>query len=191
MKKIILAITLIAITTIGAQAQTSFGLKGGMTSSNLTVSGSGVSISMSSKIGFYAGAFAEIGVSENFAVQPEVLYALLGAQIKNGGQTEKMNLSYVNIPVLAKYKMNGFSIFAGPQIGILVSAKDQDGNSGKEDFKSTDFSGVFGAGYTTMSGFGFDARYQIGLGNISSDAGMGATLKNNAFYVGVHYKFNK
>lgn len=188
MKNIILAIAVIAFSTAGAQAQTSFGLKGGMTSSNLKISDGNLGISLSSKIGFYAGAFAEVGVSENFAVQPEVLYALLGAQAKFMGATSKLDLSYVNIPVLAKYKSSGFSVFAGPQIGILVSAKDTDGGSSKDDYNSTDFSGVFGAGYTTMSGFGIDARYQLGFGNIVKDTGGAGTVKSNAFYFGVHYK---
>lgn len=191
MKKIIIAIAVIAFSTVGAQAQTSFGVKGGMTSSNLKISGSGVNVTLSSKIGFYAGAFAEVGVSENFAVQPEVLYSLLGAQSKFMDETSKLNLSYVNIPILAKYKSNGFFAVVGPQIGILVSAKDSDGNSSKESFNSTDFSGVFGAGYTTMGGFGIDARYQIGFGNIAKDTEGEGSLKNNAFYFGIHYQFGK
>ncbi|MEO6948063.1 MAG: porin family protein [Ginsengibacter sp.] len=191
MKKIFIAIAIVAFSTTGAQAQTSFGLKGGMTSSNLKFSGSGLTVSLSSKIGFYGGAFAEVGVSENFAVQPEVIYALLGAKANVMNQTSKLDLSYVNIPVLAKYKSSGFSVFAGPQIGILVSAKDTDGTSSKEDYKSTDFSGIIGAGYTIMNGLGFDARYQLGFNNIVKDTGGQGTVKSNAFYFGVHYKFAK
>lgn len=191
MKKIIIAIAVIVFSTVGAKAQTSFGLKGGMTSSNLKFSGSGVNLSLTSKIGFYAGAFAEVSVSENFAVQPEVLYALLGAKLNSDGDKYKIDLSYVNIPILAKYKKDGFSAFVGPQIGILVSAKDSDGSSTKNDYNSTDFSAIIGAGYTLMSGFGFDARYQIGLGNIAKNTDGQGTVKSNAFYVGVHFKMKK
>ena len=191
MKKIIIAIAVIAFSTVGAQAQTTFGLKAGMTSANLKITSGGESSTFTSKIGYYAGAFAELGISENFAVQPELVYAVLGAQSKFDSETSKLHLNYVNIPLLAKYKSNGFFAVAGPQIGILVSAKDSDGESGKEFYKSTDISGVIGAGYTTMGGFGFDARYQIGFGNIVKDTEGEGSVKNNAFYFGVHYKFGK
>lgn len=191
MKKIIIAIAVIAFSTAGAQAQTSFGLKGGMTSSTLKSSVNVPALSISSKIGFYGGAFAEVGVSDNFAVQPEVMFTLLGAKGKIEGVDFKQDVAYANIPILAKYKNNGFFAVAGPQIGILLSAKDKEGNSFKEDVKSTDFSGVIGAGYTTMSGLGFDARYQMGFSNIlKDDQGIGS-LKNNAFYFGIHYQFGK
>lgn len=190
MKKIIIAIAVILFLTAGARAQTSFGLKGGMTSSNLKGSQGGLSVSLTSKIGFYAGAFAEIGVSENFAVQPEVIYSLLGAKLKSDSLKYKEDLNYINIPVLAKYKNNGFSAFAGPQIGILLSAKNSNGQTIKDEYNSTDFSGVVGAGYTTMGGVGFDARYQIGFGNVAKNSGV-VSVKSNAFYFGVHYQFKK
>lgn len=191
MKKIIIAIAVIAFSTVGANAQTSFGLKGGMTSSNLNSSLKVPGVTISSKIGFYGGAFAEVGVSENFAVQPEVMFALLGAKATISGVNIKQDVAYANIPVLAKYKNNGFFAVAGPQIGILLSAKDAEGNSFKEDVKSTDLSGIIGAGYTTMGGLGFDARYQLGFSNVlKDDQGIGS-LKNNAFYFGIHYQFGK
>ncbi|MEO6948064.1 MAG: porin family protein [Ginsengibacter sp.] len=191
MKKIIIVIAVIAFSTVGAKAQTSFGLKGGMTSSNLNSSLKTPGVTISSKIGFYGGAFAEMGVSENFAVQPEVLFALLGAKATINGVNFKQDVAYANIPVLAKYKNKGFFAVVGPQVGILLSAKDAQGNSFKEDVKATDFSGIIGAGYTTMNGLGFDARYQLGFSNIlKNDQGIGS-LKNKAFYFGVHYQFGK
>ena len=194
MKKIIIAIAVIAFSTAGAQAQTSFGLKGGMTVSTFgsTVDYPGVTVS--SKIGYYAGAFADIGVSENFAIQPELLYALLGAKTKvvtpAGVMNDQQDLGYLLIPVLAKYKSNGFFVVAGPQVGILLSAKNSAKQSFKKDIKNTDFAGVIGVGYTTMGGFGFDTRYQLGFGGTIKE-GQDGKVKNNAFYFGVHYQFGK
>ncbi|MEO6220187.1 MAG: porin family protein [Ginsengibacter sp.] len=195
MKKVILAMAVIAISTatVNAQGRTNFGVKAGMTSANLKFSGFGANISTDSKIGFYGGVFAEIGISENFAVQPELLYSLLGAKSSDATNgDDKINLSYVSVPVLAKYIKDGLSIVLGPQIGFLVSAKEKTSGSNedvKDDFETTDISGVIGAGYTTISGFGFDARYQLGLSNIAKDSG-GGKLKNNAFMFGVHYRFH-
>ncbi len=197
MKKLFFAITAIALSAVTAQAQTtSFGLKGGITSANVKEKFGGMSLSYSSKIGFYAGAFADIGVSENFGVQPELFYSSLGAKQKgtDGGPDASLDFGYINLPILAKYNHSGFSAFLGPQIGYLVSAKSKSGGESediKDQIKSTDFSGVIGAGYTLTNGFGFDARYQIGFSNISKDDGdNNGSVKNSAFMIGIHYRFN-
>ncbi|HUZ57875.1 MAG TPA: porin family protein [Hanamia sp.] len=197
MKKLFLAITVFAFSVITAQAQTtSFGLKAGMTDANMKFSGSGVNISLTSKIGFYAGAFADIGVSENFGVQPELFYSSLGAKSKGtgGNPDATLDLGYINLPILAKYKKDGFSAFLGPQIGYLLSAKTKSSSSTqdeKDQFNSTDFSGIIGASYTLMNGFGFDARYQLGFSNIAKNSSGDGTVKNSAFMIGIHYVFNK
>ncbi|MEO9071217.1 MAG: porin family protein, partial [Ginsengibacter sp.] len=152
-------------------------------------------VSLSSKIGFYAGAFADIGISENFGVQPELFYSELGAKQKgtDGDPDASLNLGYINLPILAKYKNNGFSAFLGPQLSYLLSAKSKSGSSSddiKSQLKSTDVSGVIGVGYTLTSGLGFDARYQIGLSDISKNSGSDGSVKNSAFMVGIHYAFN-
>jgi hypothetical protein len=201
MKKIFLAITIVAVSVVSAQAQTtSFGLKGGITAANIKESVGSLNISLDSKIGFYAGAFADISVSDNIGIQPELFYSLLGAKAKaTGGEGGgKLDLGYISLPVLVKYKNQGFSVFLGPQISYLLSAKSSDDGSSssediKDELKSTEIAGVIGAGYTLTNGFGFDARYQLGLSNISknSDDDVDATIKNNAFLVGVHYFFNR
>ena len=199
MKKLFFAITVIAFSAATAQAQTTtFGLKAGMTDANMKFSGSGVNVSLTSKIGFYAGAFADIGISENFGVQPELFYSELGAKQKatggaDGSPASTVNLGYINLPVLAKYKNNGFSAFLGPQIGYLLSEKSKSGSSStndKDQFNSTDFSGVIGVGYTLPAGLGFDARYQLGFSNIAKSSSGAGTVKNSAFMVGIHYVFN-
>lgn len=196
MKKLFLAITVVAFSAVTAQSQTtSFGLKAGMTSANIKEKFESASVSLSSKIGFYAGAFADIGISENFGVQPELFYSSLGAKAKgtDGDPDVTLDLGYINLPILAKYKNNGFSAFLGPQIGYLLSAKSKSGGDTedeKDQLKSTDVSGVIGIGYTLTNGFGFDARYQLGFTNISKDATDQGSVKNSAFMVGIHYQFN-
>ncbi|HSV09969.1 MAG TPA: porin family protein [Hanamia sp.] len=200
MRNFLLAIAVIAFSAASSQAQTtSFGLKAGMTGANMKMSSSGISISLKTKIGFYAGAFAEVGVSEKFSVQPELFYSSMGAKIKlsdsgmSASGTE--NLGYINLPILAKYKADGFSIFAGPQIGYLLSAKSKDSENSvddKDEYKPIEIAGVAGAGYTLANGLGFDARYQFGLSNLIKDTqGTDATAKNNAFLIGLHYFFNR
>lgn len=194
MKKLILLIAVVTFIGFSANAQTtSFGLKAGLTAANMKASGGGTSFTYDTKMGFYLGALAEIGISENFAVQPELYYAIMGAKFKGEG-SEKLNLNYINLPVLLKYKSQGFSAILGPQIGYLVSAKDKyDGGNDdvKDEFKSTEISALIGAGYTLTNGLGFDARYQLGLSDIIKDNDGEGSLKNNAFIVGLHYFFNR
>lgn len=200
MKKKLL-ILLVAVSTIALSAQSqniSFGVKGGMTGSNLKASASGISIGMTTKIGFYAGAVADVGLGDNFSIQPELYYSLLGASIKIDTGTGvlvkgKDDYGYVNLPILFKYKNEGFAVFIGPQISALISAKEKFGSASedvKDELKTTDFSGIIGASYTLANGFGIDARYQLGFGNIAKEA-EGLTLKNNGFMVGLHYFFNQ
>lgn len=199
MKKVILLITVVSFLGMSTNAQsTKFGLKAGMTATNMKAKSSGITLSFDTKIGFYAGAMAEIGVADNFAVQPELDYSLMGAKMNmdfgEGSMSSTIDLSYVSLPVLVKYKSQGFSAFLGPQIGFLLSARqkaDGDSEDIKDEFNSTDFSGVIGVGYTLSNGLGFDARYQQGFSNIAKDNEGEGSLKNHGFSVGVHYFFNK
>jgi hypothetical protein len=198
MKKIFLAIIVVTISTVSAQAQTtSFGLKGGITAANIKESVGSLNISLDSKIGFYAGAFADVSLSDNIGIQPELFYSLLGAKAKADGEGGKLDFGYISLTVLVKYNNQGFSAFLGPQISYLLSAKSSDDGSSssediKDELKSTEIAGVIGAGYTLSNGFGFDARYQLGLSDISKNSDdAGVTIKNNAFLVGIHYFFNR
>ncbi|MBO9571638.1 MAG: PorT family protein [Chitinophagaceae bacterium] len=186
MKKVFLSFFL-AASFYGASAQVQFGAKAGVNIANLT--GDDVD-GLKSKIGFNVGAFAEIPVTEKFSVKPEAVYSDQGAKVDGDGDG-KLNLGYINIPVLAKYNIaQGFFAETGPQIGFLLSAKAKsDGESVdiKDGLKSTDFSWAFGLGYELTQGFGVNARYNLGLSSISDDDNV--KTKNGLFQVGVFYKF--
>src|SRR5687768_4209669 len=138
MKKVFLSFFL-AASFYGASAQVQFGVKAGANLATLT--GDDVE-DVKSKIGFNAGVFAEIPVSEQFSVKPELVYSLQGAKSDGDGDA-KINLSYINLPILAKYNISeGFFAEAGPQIGFLTTAKaksDAGDFDIKDGFKSVDF----------------------------------------------------
>jgi len=197
MKKIFLSLSIIALA-IGAQAQSvKFGVKAGLVGSNATeketVGNVTNSVTLDTKIGFYAGGLMELSVSNQFAIQPELFFTTMGGKLTESGDEFKLDLNYINLPVLAKYKFTpAFSVYAGPQVGFLMTAKAKSGGESvdiKEVFKGVDFSGVLGVGYTLTSGVGFDARYQVGFANVAKNTG--STVKNNAFAVGIHYFFYK
>ncbi|GGE89724.1 Outer membrane protein beta-barrel domain-containing protein [Chishuiella changwenlii] len=203
MKKILLLLPLLVLA-INTNAQTKFGVKGGMNVSNLT----GDLQNNKSKIGFYAGGYATIKIDDKFAFQPEVLYSAQGTKFNSiqavvpeyGPVTSdlKFNLDYVNIPLMFKYyATEGLNIEAGPQVGFLVSAKGHakanvDGqkvnDTGDIDelFKSVDFGLNLGLGYELRNGINFGARYNFGLANISD---VGGKIKNSVFSIGLGYSF--
>ena len=138
MKKLIfsiLAVTLFATS----QAQIKFGVKAGLNLANLT----GDVTDSKMNTDFHGGGFVEVPVGKIFAVQPEILYSGQGAKSSEDGTDFKLNLGYLNVPVLFKYNNpSGFFAVTGPQIGFLLNAQAKAGSDHqdvKSSFKSTDF----------------------------------------------------
>ncbi len=186
MKKVLLSLVVIATTVLASQAQVSYGAKAG---ANLYNFSGDDAEGLDSKIGFNVGGFVNIPVSETFSVQPELVFSAEGAKASEGDGT--LNLNYLNIPIMLQYNTpSGFYAEAGPQIGLLMSAKAKlDGESEdiKDSFKGTNISVGVGLGYRLQNGLGFGARYNLGLGNIlDSDGG---DLKLGGFQLGVSFKF--
>jgi len=129
--------------------------------------------------GYHFGLLGHIHLSSQWALQPELVYSSQGAEY---GEI-RYNLDYVNIPVMLQYMFdNGFRLQAGPQLGILVSADN------KDDLNPTDISVGFGMSYVVPStGFGIDARYNMGLTNINKDDAVKST--NRGFQFGLFYIF--
>ena len=189
MKKVFL--TAAALFAIGfAQAQTArFGVKAGMNVSSLT----GNIENAEAKIGAHVGGLVEIKITNKFAIQPELLLSLQGAKndytekFGNSRYTneEKLNLTYINIPVMAKfYVIPALSLEAGPQLGFLVNAErkytftEVDGNdvstiSRKNDIKGNlrtlDAGFNLGASYYFTNNLFVQARYTIGLSSIDKN----------------------
>ena len=105
-------LSLFLILTAKAQ-EVHFGLKGGLNIAQLHFDDN--QISSDSKIGLHLGVLAHIHASKKWAVQPELLYSLEGAQ-KVGNSATNYNLNYLNVPVLLQYMFdNGFRLEGGPQ----------------------------------------------------------------------------
>lgn len=136
---------------------------------------------------FHAGALAHIHLSDRFALQPEVMYSAQGAEY---GDNRKDQLSYIQVPVLGQYMFTGgLRLQTGPQLGLLASAESENG-AHETDFKSTlkktDFSWSFGTSFLSRSGLGIDARYNLGLRDISKN---NSDWKNRVWQIGLFYQF--
>lgn len=195
MKRILFVAAFISAGMFVNAQSTKFGVKAGANMYQFGGSDGSDLESQKMKIGFNLGGFANIALSEQFSVQPELLFSNQGTMQKEGDAKVTWNLNYINIPVMAQYNnASGFYAETGPEIGFLMSAKakyDIDGDSESEDikdsFKGFNFSWGIGAGYKLSSGFGVGARYVLGLSNIIDEGD--AKVTNNGFHVGVFYTF--
>ncbi|MGX5817311.1 porin family protein [Chitinophaga lutea] len=190
MKRFILLLSLFLTGAVAASAQqVSFGVKGGLNIAKLTNADR-----TKTRAGVYAGAFANIALTEEWAIQPELLYSGQGRKVDPpiiDDYTEALN--YINLPVMVQYHIvPEFHLEAGPQIGFLVAAKAKgDGNSLdiKDNYKGVDFGLGFGLGYTFDMGIGINARYNFGLTNVLDDSDN--SYKNSVAQIGLSYTIGK
>lgn len=169
MKKLFLlaAIAVFGFTNVNAQ-EISFGAKAGLNLASITGDDTD---DLDGRTAFHFGVVAEIGISDKFSVQPELLYSGQGATESFEGIDLDINFDYINLPVMAKfYVAEGFSLELGPQVGFLMSAKakaEGEEEDLKDFVKGTDFGANFGVGYKLESGLNFAARYNLGLSNLN------------------------
>ncbi|MDR2235853.1 MAG: PorT family protein [Chryseobacterium sp.] len=207
MKKLILGLAVTAGSLAFAQTTTSssnpitFGVKGGMNVSSLSKN-EGLD-DQKSKIGFNAGAFANIPIASSFSIQPEVLYSQYGEKsdyrIGNTKFSNSTKLDYIAVPVMFQYNaLPNLYLEAGPEFGFMVSAKNKFKNESTGQSSTTDnykdnlntFNlGIgIGAGYYFTQNLGITARYVAGVTDILKD-NSGDSVRNNVFQVGLAYKF--
>lgn len=169
MKKLFLSavIAVSAIINVNAQ-EAKFGVKAGADFASLRLKAEGENVS-SSETGFYIGAFAEIGVSDSFTFQPEVLYVSV------------KDLDQIAIPLMAKFPVSEeFNILVGPSLGIILNAE--------EGMKSFNFGAEAGIAYDFSEDFFVEARYNLGLANLLDGAPSGYSIKLSGFFVGLGYR---
>lgn len=212
MKKtmLILCTLFLGVTAMAQSQKIKFGVKAGLNIASLTFDES--ELHSSSKTGFTTGFMVEIPLAKNFSLQPELLYSQQGTKtsfsdqdVTNSNYKGTIDLNYLNIPVMLKYYLiKGFSIQAGPQIGILLKAnnKYQDNFLGYENHERFDLSDYstgldtsvnFGLGYQFKDKLYTDVRYNISYSNVFKDGDanyfINNDMKNRVFQVTIGYFF--
>ncbi|WP_310991701.1 porin family protein [Aequorivita marina] len=190
MKKLLLFIAVATLTFTTSQSQEiRLGAKLGLNVASLGGDSYGVG-SLGSRTSFHIGGLAEIPLSGNFALQPEILYSSEGSDWSLGtlGNAD-LKLDYIRVPVLAKYYIiEGLSAELGPSFGVLVSAKSDDEDI-KEAFKSFDAAIAVGATYRLNMGVFFSLRYNKGLLDVNDDNESNFSNQSNVFQVSAGYSF--
>jgi hypothetical protein len=161
-----IAFSLITISSFSQamDCNCNYGIKAGANFASIT-NASG----LSNRTGFLVGIFGGVKLSDMVIIQGDLLYSQQGAEF----DSEKIDLSYINIPIVIKYfVVGGLNIQAGPQFGFIV---DDNINEVFEDIvepetETFDFTGVVGLGYDFPMKIKVEARYNFGLTDIFTNA---------------------
>ena len=183
MKRLFLLLYFCA-SALGATAQISGGLKAGLNFANFKLDGDGKSFSFHGRTGFHAGGYLTLNVSDNFGIQPELLFSRKGAESVGDPQS----LNYLSVPVLAKFQpIELINLHAGPQFGLLLSAEFDDLDV-KEAYKDLDFGLAFGGGVDLPFGLNFTLRYILGVANIAENAGTDLKVRSRTLQLSAGFK---
>ena len=189
MKKLLVMAAMV-LSSVGAFAQYSAGditiqPKVGLNVSSVTEDEAGY---IAGFVGGVEGEYPMVGISAG------LLYSMQGASVKDAEGDPKLEMNYVNIPILVNaYVAKGLALKAGIQPAFNVSNKvkvagisiDYDKYAPEEaEIKTFDFSIPVGISYEYMN-VCLDARYNIGVSKIAD----GDSGQNSVFQITLGYKF--
>lgn len=209
MKKIILAVILLVGVIKGINAQdASFGIKANGSMTNIK----------SKKLrdkknnfdpGITVSAFAQIKLSPNFAIQPELSMNYTEGKIRFGYERFKYEYSSIEVPifVLGQFESNSGKFFfgLGPVVGYGFDTEDANwkiGNPPSYDYDWFDYwdgyirmglnhwygGGAGIIGYELHNGVIFQAEYR-GLKDLRSDKRNRSKIDIHTISLGIGYRF--
>ena len=197
MKKYLVIVLVLSITSLNAQnKEGNVGVKAGLNFSKLS---GAKEADLSTRVSFNVGLMLETELSNHIAFQPEVLFSSQGSNEVLGSTDIEYRLNYLNLPLLLKFNLSEVITFdAGPQLGILISARESNTSIHDSDiktiFKDTDYGLVFGLSSKFDNGLNLSIRYNLGLQNIRNtnySSSNDNKLKNSVFQLSLGYYFNK
>lgn len=214
MKKIITSLFAVVamLTATTAQAQVSFGLKGGLNVSSISLSEE--VLDASNRCGFFVGPTIKFTLPVvGLGIDASALYDQREAKIStntssttvNGLTEETIKQQQIAIPINLRYGFGlgdaaSIFVFAGPQFGFNVGDKNQSlwKDAAEWKLKTSNFSVNVGLGVMALNHLQVSANYNIACGNTgeinsSSDAiskiFKGTTGKSNSWQIAVAYYF--
>ena len=205
MKKLIFTFFTLALTLTTFAQDIKFGIKGGasFTNQNGQINLGIVNLDIDGDFvpNYHAGAMLHIGISDKFAIQPELLLSSQGTELKNNvvlstiGDIANTNISdvqlnvqYLSVPVWLKvYPVEGFSLMAGPQLNFRLNSEEKLGAAGlstsidalNNTYNDVDFGLGFGAQYEFDFGLTLGASYNLGLTD-AIDVGFIRNVRNQS-----------
>ncbi|ELR68865.1 hypothetical protein C900_05691 [Fulvivirga imtechensis AK7] len=190
MKLLVLSFSVIYFShcTFSQAQNTSFALKGGLNIASV----SGLDNNRS-RADFLLGFAANRHFTSGFSLQPEIYYSNQGAMFKDS--EVELKYQYLNMPLLLKMHFSKLHVFFGPQIGLLITAKEKN-NSETTDVTASidniDASAAIGFGLSVSQHLSFDLRYIHGVHDIRKNYNKtGRALYHKVFQLNIFYSIGK
>ncbi len=191
MKKIIstlfVAVALLFTGVQSAQAQFSWGIKGGLNLQKVDFSDAPANLKADNFTGFFVGPMAEFTIPIiGLGVDGSLLYSQTGMSFTDmEGDDETLKSHSIDIPVNLKYsiglgKLASVFVAAGPQFTFALSQdefniKDEIEKYSSKPFKKSQLSLNLGAGVKLLSHLQAGVTYNIPLGDTADFDGFDAT----------------
>lgn len=176
---IVFFLAVIQIVTAQEKIEYKLGFKGGV---NFTNVGTTTGVTNKSLTGVHFGIFAKLPITNKVAIQPELYFTTKGGELTYQNVivdgTAKFNLNYIEVPVLAVFKIfPGFNFQVGPYASYLVNSKVTNVSDVTFNFEVNIQSGDFKKFDTgIVAGFGVEVkkveigvRYNFGLLKVGKD----------------------
>jgi hypothetical protein len=190
MKKLLLSVALLIAVCIGAKAQVSLGIKGGVNFSKINTD----NLNESTRTGYQAGIFARFGNA--FYLQPEVYLSSTGGKFTTTDGTFHANVDFTNlsVPLLLGHSFGSknlnFRLMVGPVYTYALNKSESfsdNANAAINDFGHYKNStiGFQAGGGVDIGPITADLRYEGGLTKISDDFGQ----HQNLWALSVGFKF--
>lgn len=189
-KILFFAILLFAGSTAFSQSL-HLGLKGGANFGKI----SGKAYTDEFKLGYHIGAYATIGITSKFGIQPEVMFSQTNADantsnnLSNAYDFSNIKSAKFNsliIPIMLNYKVNPFiTLQAGPQFGVVIDKNKSLFKNSEDAFKSGEFA-LAGGIQLNLLKFKIYGRYVGGMTNLDN-IGNEDSWKESTFQVGVGF----
>jgi hypothetical protein len=200
-----LLFTAFSLTALQSNAQAGrFGVNAGVNFSNITGKDADNAFGKGSlKTGFQAGITYDIGIADDFVIQPGLSYVQNGAKYDGAFEelagNPKVHLNYLQLPVTFQYQPelgNGHLLLGvGPYVGMGIGQVKyaSDNADLKRDWddaklRKFDAGGKLLAGYQLSNGLSLNLNANLGLVKLA-DVDNPPTTNNTSFGVTVGYKF--
>ncbi len=184
-----------------AQAQISFGLKGGVNLAQQNIKDVGLDLDSDEITGYNLGAFLEVPVGNgNIYFQPEFLLIQKGGDLSLDVSDVKTTINYIDVPILLKLKILNSNLFnvnvlGGPSFGYATNGEQvENGTTIKLNFGEDNIQ-RFDVGIHAGGGLGIelgsltvigDARYLFGLSDLD---GSDRAIKNKGIVISAGLQF--
>ncbi len=212
MNKLLIVALALILAAVSANAETHFGLRGGV--NNTTLAGDDAPSEIESRSGFHGGLMMQIWTGSAFLFQPELLYSQRGTYRKYL-ETELITientntLNYLEMPLLFKLNLNirdtHLQPYVGPEGRFLISAESETvttttiGNDTETETSSEEIDNLKDLDYGLCAGLDIEvfgdlligARYNMGMANIqkAGDGGDEPDILNRGLMLTVGLTF--